>query len=230
MLIKLSALCRPTGLVQQTGLRPAIIGRASLKVRAAAGKKGKVAVIDLSYRKALALDPKRFATTFDLAAHNILADVASVMMPDAHGVQALLYKLNVYTEGGHFKVHVDTPRSTKMFGSLVVCLPCEHSGGELLAGSAETPAAPAQADPAFQTTYIAACTDGFADDLEKMLQANEGTVKVDLVRQCLAAGGDLFSLTEQQLAVQSICQRKARRSHGRIASSVTPFELAYRWL
>ncbi|KAK9817143.1 hypothetical protein WJX72_010262 [[Myrmecia] bisecta] len=93
---------------------------------------GMVDVIDPNYRKALQLDPDRFATTFDLAAHDILDDIASVMMPEASHVRALLYKLNIYRPGDHFKVHVDTPRSTDIFGSLVVCLPCEHMGGQLV--------------------------------------------------------------------------------------------------
>ena len=33
---------------------------------------------------------------------------------------------------GKFKSHVDTPRSPAQFGSLVVCLPSSHMGGELL--------------------------------------------------------------------------------------------------
>ncbi|GAQ79219.1 hypothetical protein KFL_000260355 [Klebsormidium nitens] len=33
--------------------------------------------------------------------------------------------------GDFFKSHVDTPRREDMFGSLVVCLPFEHEGGEL---------------------------------------------------------------------------------------------------
>ena len=32
---------------------------------------------------------------------------------------------------GRFKPHVDTPRSPSQFGSLVVCLPVEHAGGQL---------------------------------------------------------------------------------------------------
>jgi hypothetical protein len=32
---------------------------------------------------------------------------------------------------GKFKRHVDTPRSPHQFGSLVVCLPVEHEGGQL---------------------------------------------------------------------------------------------------
>jgi len=41
-----------------------------------------------------------------------------------------LDKLNIYTEGGHFQEHLDTPRQN-MIGSLVVELPYKHSGGEL---------------------------------------------------------------------------------------------------
>jgi hypothetical protein len=42
-------------------------------------------------------------------------------------------KLNVYGPGGFFRSHVDTPADPeKTIGSLVVCLPTEHSGGELV--------------------------------------------------------------------------------------------------
>lgn len=33
---------------------------------------------------------------------------------------------------GKFKAHVDTPRSLAQFGSLVVCLPSQHEGGQLV--------------------------------------------------------------------------------------------------
>ena len=32
---------------------------------------------------------------------------------------------------GHFRAHVDTPRSRSQIGSLVVCLPVRHEGGDL---------------------------------------------------------------------------------------------------
>ncbi|KAK9806260.1 hypothetical protein WJX72_007567 [[Myrmecia] bisecta] len=94
--------------------------------------KGTVDVLDPSYRKALKLASSKFASNFDLAATNILANIASVMMPDGSGVRALLDKPNIYGPGDYFKVHVDTPRDAGMFGLLVVCLPCEHTGRELL--------------------------------------------------------------------------------------------------
>ena len=42
------------------------------------------------------------------------------------------YKVNVYGEGGFFKPHVDNPSDHNMIGTLVVCLPSPHKGGELL--------------------------------------------------------------------------------------------------
>ena len=41
------------------------------------------------------------------------------------------YKLNVYSGGGFFKSHVDCPSGDEMIGTLVLCLPSPHKGGEL---------------------------------------------------------------------------------------------------
>ena len=40
--------------------------------------------------------------------------------------------MRIYASGGFFKAHVDTPRSERMLGSLVVCLPTHFNGGELI--------------------------------------------------------------------------------------------------
>ena len=88
-------------------------------------------VTDKNYRNSLKLDPDNFMTSFQVASTPILQS-AMTMMPNVEGVQAELYKLNIYSSGGFFKAHVDTPRSEKMFGSLVVCLPTQFSGGELV--------------------------------------------------------------------------------------------------
>jgi hypothetical protein len=48
------------------------------------------------------------------------------------GIRAELYKLNVYSGPSRlFKPHVDTPRSERQIGSLVVCLPVPFKGGAL---------------------------------------------------------------------------------------------------
>ncbi|KAK2059176.1 oxidoreductase [Colletotrichum caudatum] len=95
-------------------------------------------VYDESYRKALQMDPAAFCTTFDPYSVGIVDAVAQVLLPSVsdstthRGVRAELYKLNVYSgPSGRFKPHVDTPRSSSQFGSLVVCLPVAHEGGHL---------------------------------------------------------------------------------------------------
>ena len=101
--------------------------------------KGGETVLDTAYRFAYQLPPSRFVTSFHPAQPgcSILADVSRMLAPGQSSllsppiVQAELYSLNVYTAGGHFKAHVDTPRGDNMFGSLVVCLPVPHQGGQL---------------------------------------------------------------------------------------------------
>lgn len=94
--------------------------------------RGAEAVIDPSYRNALKLDSQRFATTFNVASTSMLDEIRRVMAPDSTGIQAEMYAFNIYGPGGHFKTHIDTPRSPLMFGSLVVALPCEFTGGALI--------------------------------------------------------------------------------------------------
>lgn len=47
-------------------------------------------------------------------------------------VEAQLYKLLAYEQGAMFKPHRDTEKAPRMFGTLVICLPSEHVGGELV--------------------------------------------------------------------------------------------------
>jgi hypothetical protein len=61
----------------------------------------------------------------------VLQQIQTLLQPSAAAVVADFYKLNIYGPGGFFKPHFDTPRSSDMFGSLVVCLPSPHSCGTL---------------------------------------------------------------------------------------------------
>ncbi len=93
---------------------------------------GEQQVTNQSYRDAFKLDPSLFATSFQVSNTPILFEAAMTIVPDLHHIRAELYKLNIYTTGGFFKAHVDTPRSDQMIGSLVVCLPTQFSGGALV--------------------------------------------------------------------------------------------------
>ncbi|KAG9204997.1 hypothetical protein G6514_009455 [Epicoccum nigrum] len=94
-------------------------------------------VIDESYRKASKLDPSAFSTTFCPCEVGIIEILGQILLPllqtKSQGIRAELYKLNVYKDpSGLFKPHLDTPRSDLHFGTLVVCLPSVHVGGQVL--------------------------------------------------------------------------------------------------
>ena len=94
--------------------------------------KGSEQVTDLSYRDAFKLDPDEMVSSFHPGSTSILGEIETIMVPN-RSIRAELHKLNMYTgPGGHFKFHVDTPRSEDMFGSLVVCLPTQFTGGALV--------------------------------------------------------------------------------------------------
>ncbi|KAJ3491966.1 hypothetical protein NLI96_g258 [Meripilus lineatus] len=92
-------------------------------------------VLDESYRKAGKLDSKFFASRLDLNSTGLLAMALDDLMEggdDQQGVEAEIYKLNVYGEGSFFKAHLDTPRGSNMFGSLVIVFKTPHEGGSLI--------------------------------------------------------------------------------------------------
>lgn len=62
----------------------------------------------------------------------MLASIQKLAFPNAAALSAQLYKLNVHQPGDFFKAHLDTPRSGSMVGTLVVCLPRAHTGGQLV--------------------------------------------------------------------------------------------------
>ncbi|KAF5344303.1 hypothetical protein D9756_011599 [Leucocoprinus leucothites] len=97
--------------------------------------RGAESVLDDTYRKALKLEDNLFAWRFNPDSGNFIAQLAHQLSPWAKfnkGFRAEVSKLNIYTQGGFFKVHQDTPRSDQMFGSLVFTLPTPHMGGNLV--------------------------------------------------------------------------------------------------
>lgn len=70
---------------------------------------------------------------FDEALREILCQIRESLCPhDAAPPNAELHSLNVYGRGGHFVAHKDTPREPSIFGTLVVCLPLDFRGGQLI--------------------------------------------------------------------------------------------------
>ncbi|KAI1345639.1 hypothetical protein F5Y01DRAFT_323022 [Xylaria sp. FL0043] len=72
-------------------------------------------IYDESYRKASKMDTSQFSSTFNPYELGIVDAVANCFS-------------QIFSQ---FHAHVDTPRSVNQFGSLVVCLPVAHTGGQL---------------------------------------------------------------------------------------------------
>jgi hypothetical protein len=53
-------------------------------------------------------------------------------VPSEYQVSANLYKVLLYGTGGHFGFHRDTEKETGMFGTLIIQLPCDYTGGALI--------------------------------------------------------------------------------------------------
>ena len=97
---------------------------------------GKKTRYDRMVRDALQLkaEGKGFSVeNFDPESAGILKEIQRELLPhDPNSISAELYTVNVYTGGGHFAPHKDTPRGEDMFGTLVVCLPSQFSHGHLV--------------------------------------------------------------------------------------------------
>jgi hypothetical protein len=97
---------------------------------------GKKIRYDRRVRDALQLKAERRGFSiegFDPESAGILKKIQRELVPhDPNPIAAELYSVNVYTAGGHFAPHKDTPRGDDMFGTLVVCLPSQFSNGQLV--------------------------------------------------------------------------------------------------
>ncbi|TFK63788.1 hypothetical protein BDN72DRAFT_775478 [Pluteus cervinus] len=87
------------------------------------------------YIKARKLGVDHFATKIDLHALDIVKMVRKELLEGPNQnkpIEVELYELNIYDAGSFLKVHKDTPRSEKVFASLVISFPTPHQGGNLI--------------------------------------------------------------------------------------------------
>lgn len=93
-------------------------------------------LVDTSVRKCWELD----ATQYELRNPKWQHQLRSILTNAAEGlgvfappgnIRAERYKLLIYEEGAFFLAHQDSPKTEGMFGTLVVCLPSKHEGGEV---------------------------------------------------------------------------------------------------
>lgn len=95
--------------------------------------RGDETVVDKSVRKTWELEASQFYCS-NPAWKSFETTLVTQAITDI-GVQfsasAQSYKLLLYEKGAFFKAHRDTEKIPGMFGTLVVCLPSEHVGGEV---------------------------------------------------------------------------------------------------
>ncbi len=100
--------------------------------------KGSQTVLDTSVRSVREIDAG------DISFHNpkwpaflkgiVRKAVKGLGVEDPKGVEANLYKLLLYEKGDFFLPHKDSEKEDGMFGTLIIGLPGDHTGGELIVG------------------------------------------------------------------------------------------------
>ncbi|KAK1985924.1 2OG-Fe(II) oxygenase superfamily protein [Colletotrichum cereale] len=96
--------------------------------------KGSQTIVDTTVRNTWELVPKHFelrSPRWGADVQKICAIVAEDMSIRSP-VNAELYKLLVYEKGAMFKAHTDSEKCPGMFGTLVICLPSVHEGGDVV--------------------------------------------------------------------------------------------------
>jgi hypothetical protein len=97
--------------------------------------KGSETVLDNKIRSAWEINAdkltfygKQWATFLD----KILGDVKPELGIEDYAISAHLYKMLIYEKGDFFLQHKDSEKEKGMFGTLIIALPCRHTGGELV--------------------------------------------------------------------------------------------------
>ncbi|KAK0716376.1 hypothetical protein B0H67DRAFT_684362 [Lasiosphaeris hirsuta] len=126
-------LVRNVGLVEFP-LQDSMADRLIEAARQAPYGRGGETFVDTSVRNTLELDAAQLDLGHDVWRKRIdsackwVARQLGIVAP----VTAELYKMLIYDKGAMFKAHTDTEKIPGMFGTLVICLPSEHRGGDLV--------------------------------------------------------------------------------------------------
>ena len=98
--------------------------------------KGSEKIVDVEYRNTWQLPPQAVQTTHPswstYVKHLAAKACEELGVARSQSIKANFYKMLVYEEGGFFKIHRDSEKENGMFGTLVVVLPSDFDGGELV--------------------------------------------------------------------------------------------------
>ena len=99
--------------------------------------KGTEKFVDPSVRKTWEIDPQQIEfrnSQWPMTLQHVVGQTVEQLgvIGGESSVRADLHKLLLYEEGGFFKTHRDTEKVPGMFATLVIMLPSEHEGGEVV--------------------------------------------------------------------------------------------------
>ncbi len=97
--------------------------------------KGSETLVDTDVRKVWELPPEQFRILDDdwpETLGRVLEVISQNLWMPKGSLEAKLYRLLVYEKGSFFVLHRDGQKSDRMVGTLVVSLPCRHTGGALV--------------------------------------------------------------------------------------------------
>ncbi|GAM24044.1 hypothetical protein SAMD00019534_072190 [Acytostelium subglobosum LB1] len=97
--------------------------------------KGTETITDLNVRRVWQIQNTDISITgnkFTEFFNGVINSIKESMGLADETVTAELYKMLIYDKGGFFLPHRDSEKAVKMFGTLVLSLPCSHRGGDLV--------------------------------------------------------------------------------------------------
>lgn len=102
--------------------------------RVASFGKGTKTLTDTKVRKTIEFDAGQIQISEEWSQliSGLVANVGTELGLETEQLEASLYQLLLYETGGHFQPHRDSEKLNRMVASLIVMLPTEFSGGELV--------------------------------------------------------------------------------------------------
>jgi hypothetical protein len=148
--------------------------------------RGEETLVDTSVRKVWQIAPERVrlgGKAWPDTLETLLGKVTTGLGCTGRKVSAEFYKFLLYDQGSFFVAHRDTEKTDGMFGTLVIMLPSEHTGGELIVRHAGREV---RFDPGGLDVSELAYAAFYADCQHEVLPITEGS------RPCL-----VFNLVQQ---------------------------------
>ena len=97
--------------------------------------RGEETILDTNVRNSWQIAAEDFELTnpqWEEALQEAVEQIGKQLGLDDCKIEFEQYKLLIYEKGGFFAAHRDTEKTPNMFGTLVINLPSEHEGGELI--------------------------------------------------------------------------------------------------